>query len=1323
MSSDEVRQKLKETIAIRNAVNCALGDIVRTDGKASETKDSAIQDTAFVAQTNATSDLVGKYSVLIDSLLSSQNTLIRDMVDSLRPSTAGEDDDDGDDVLDFSNIVDDFQVDVDELESGDVPGSAQHPLFLSDTPTDVPNVSANPTRDHSNIDSSPLMSERPRNQQPVMEENAAPRNQNMEPLALNALPQYPGAVQGGQPIPGPRASMPGPAFHHQQFVAPVVQPHNQYPVAPPNRNVWQPTLQQNPPDTVNPDRNPYERVIGMRDLYQPGLAIFSRVETALYLEACRRSMPSLGLRLLCPRYSLDMSREHIRKVFGCDQSRIPKVQEALWSFIVGNDYTRARTETGRYVLEDIMSDQTYKYNLPTMILPLDRLTESFLKKEAGLDVVDLTNGDDTNGSQINPSHQNQAFEPPVNRIRGGGPSDEGLFEIQPDRDDEPDAQMRPAVDQGNGAAQPNGDGVAAGAQPEIVDEPTALIDTPRNEWQDRLVCIRVATTIYGESREEAVSIGVVQRVDDQNESDNVPVSLFYFSNAGYLRNETVQRLPAAQLLIVEEGSSEYRTAQGWDGFARLPIARRVSPDEQIGVADTYDGENEDNEAAASADDTSTPPTPRRPTEEMEDETVRSVEAPSDNRDKQGRQQQDAMGESLGDNLISLLTDTPKESWANRIVFTKCKVKLGDDLQEAVTIGVVRSALGTNEIGEDQVLVDLIYFSNRGHLPGPLTHEMSADTLQVCMEGSTEYEIARKFEGFEELLGTSPQDESSVPSDASTRRGSDAGFLPEPTSGSTNPTFMKDIGNLLAKDLCQRQHGPSPIGHLPDGRAVIWAQSDPRALYVEMVALDKRGSSSADRRQLESTSCPWGCGVGKGRSISEDAIQDHLLSRHDFGLLDDSVVAIDGVGRLFRLPEGQMISTLSAQLVTAICSDSPELSDFTDRSSRVFCLERILDREGSLRKRVVDKLEAHDAARSLLQLWVRIAKLFHVESTGLFRLDVDNCETLLYVGNKEVPARIVDDIAAGTSPEQESGCLNGEKNVASADESTKCGLCGPRLDSSIRLHGDDTTGGEETEAAKIGGSACGLLSRLCKSSLGDFERRAVLLESSGPDGVARSMLLALAENVPNELRQVGVSNSSMVAPDASMFDDGNYQAWRYLVGRGQTVGSILQAFVILIGSLKISKLPRWWTGAREGWTSPFATMSSASYGYSALFVRLYALDLAIAEFLLPSKATAEDTAPLVLRRLSSVEERIRMVHEWAKSLNYSRYEGVHESECTLCKDGGRLLVCGYCKTSQHPHCCVPVIVDDSKFDHWVCPKCVTDIAVLVGEDDDDDSQAR
>jgi hypothetical protein len=1054
------------------------------------------------------------------------------------------------------------------------------------------------------------------------------------------------------------------------------------------------------------------------------------------------SLSNLGLRLLCPRYSLDILKEQSHKVFRCDLSQIPKVQGPLWDLVIGKDYDRAKTESGPFVLQDESETpgDLYQYRLPVMRLPLDRITEGFLAREKasmqsqpqvapGHQLVPhfrgASKGDPTGDDRSRqPSQANRAFDPPVNRIRGGGPSDEGLFEVQHDPD-EADEE----------ALQPNANEEAAGPQPEIVNEPTALTDLPRNEWQDTPVYLRLVTTMYGEHPEEAVAMGIVQELGPEHET-HVPVALFYFSNHGYPPESTTQELPAALLLVVQNGSDQQNILERWEGYERYRLPRRVS-DDQMDVDDDIPMEIDTDEPAvtdvemgaseetpekahqagdsslAQADqmlqgqpgsqrgvDNETSPsveTVRRPdhseNEGGEDTGPSDPNSATDNAEPSAASRHNDIGDEEGaqgpggdsEQVGTVLAQTPKDSWVNSVVYSKCETTQsmqGDDTAEATFIGVVQSISDMEDdhdatTGGDEVTVALFYLSNLGYNRGYLPEEalqreaarstLSAESLYVVQEGSIEDEIAKECIYLEKLKVRSERTASrsvrgsssdcvSAPESTNNVSGTDASGegVASREAVHTSPEIsssMKEFGKLLTRKLCQRKQGPAPIGQLPDGRAVLWVQSDPRALYIRMFEQDESRPISVDRNEEEGTSCPWGCGPIVFHSVTE--LQDHLRNRHDFGQLQNNVVTIEDLGSLFRIPEGQIILTLSAQLATAVCAQSQGLSDLLEHSSSVtrsFRLSDVLDLttegQGSPQSRIVDTLQSKTGARSMLQLWSRLARMFAVESTGLFRMDAEDCETLLYFGDQETPSRMVNDADALAPSTRGQGCMNEEKNSATSDGSSKCNLCRSRWDCRIRTN-TESSRDDGTEASKVGGAGCDLLCLSCRPSHLVAEGIHFAEGTYGLAGVARSMLIRIASSVPPQLRRQAHGNGGAASTETSslvdggiMWQEGNYQSWRYLVERSHTVGAFLQLFVVLVHSLQTAKLPRWWTGAREGsHCCAFATMASATHGYPALLLRLYALDAALAESLVPLPATLEDCAPKVLRRLSTVEKRM------------------------------------------------------------------------------------
>jgi len=1420
MSSAELKAKLKETAAIREAVDSALKAIVRsrsigaTDCQDKESCDCVSTEQRTCNRSAAvcgnTADLLSTYSALIDCLLRSQNPLVRSMIGMLRPATG-----DADDSTEIESVSCDSQASVEEAVDQQVDDSE---LYGSIDPQ-----SSNTREEHFESTKAALS-------ETFAGFKAAPevppaasfstRNQTTGRIPLGAPPQQPEALsnntQAAQPPPphgnpqiaswppptpiAPRA--PPPPGNPQIAPRPPPQLGNRQMIHPPT----QPTYRVGPNDqrvlgavpnraSMAGDQPPGENFISKEDLHQPGLGILTRIETAIYLEANSRSLFQLALRLLCPRYNVDrLRRQVVPEIMRGDNSQIPRVQPALWKYVVHLDFTRAMRETGEKVLVDITSEDTYRYCIPVMPLPLDRITEAWLARQLYLSSGQASCIDLSGNAAANHDHHtqgNQDSEPPVDRLRGGGPSDEGLFEIQHDPDEE-DAQIRHGdANEGLAVIQANANAGAVDMQPEIVNEPTALVDIPRNTWPGTLVYIRIITTVFGEGREEAVTLGIVQEMG-QHDEDEVPVALFYFSNTGYINDPALHAFPATQLLVVQEESHEANIAERWEGRGRFSLPRRVSEDQMDGVSSSQNNEvvaESEMQHDAVVDETTTlpeSPVPPSQSNEIDDvaetqqdqinepsisagdssdsqqnithneedesgEAIRHVQGskatglaepptPSQNDEKEGREE--AQEGTVYE--MNALADTPKDSWENTFVFSNVII----EGNEAKVIGFVQPISDTNEQDDktegDEVTIALFHLSNMGYLPEASGYKLPTDSVYVVQEGSDEARIAEQWGGLEQVTGSTPRiapPARTGDGDESTRKATNAvarSAAPRdneregPAENTSHETLsMEDVGKTFTRELCQRQQGPAPIGHLPDGRAVLWVQSDPRALYVRMRESHVCEFSTADDSELESRpSCPWRC--CDARDIAplcfetQMALQEHLRVRHDFGQLPDNVVDVEGVGRLFRITEGQVVMSLSAQLTSAICALSPELSGLSDHSSSetgTFRLEEILELtsggRGSAQKNILDALQSKPKALSLLLLWSRVARLFAVESTGLFRAETEDCETVFYFEGQEEPLRAFDIGQSGVLSAEDNGCLNQEKNAAAFNESSNCSLCGSRWDPRMKFSSvsPNDNAGEGGATPDIVG--CDLLCLSCRASY-LIPESIPELDSCGPAGVARSMLIRVAASVPTQLRRRANGNdgtaASSAAKEAFMWEEGNYQNWRFLVERSYSVRSLLQALVVLLHSLHTSKLPRWWTGAREGWTSTFATMASAPHGYSALFLRLWALDAAISEYMVPVGAVPEDLAPLVLRGISTTEERMETVQEWANALSYARYDGEHNGECTFCKDGGDLLCCEYCRSTQHAACCFPQIADASALNIWICPMCTADLAVAVGADD-------
>jgi hypothetical protein len=121
-------------------------------------------------------------------------------------------------------------------------------------------------------------------------------------------------------------------------------------------------------------------------------------------------------------------------------------------------------------------------------------------------------------------------------------------------------------------------------------------------------------------------------------------------------------------------------------------------------------------------------------------------------------------------------------------------------------------------------------------------------------------------------------------------------------------------------------------------------------------------------------------------------------------------------------------------------------------------------------------------------------------------------------------------------------------------------------------------------------------------------------------------------------------------------------------------------------------------------------------FSGLFLRLYAFDAAIFEFLASTGTVAtqgEDYIPEELKGLTT-KEIMAKVQIWATELGCERFDGDNASDCLLCGDGGDLICCEFCSNVQHAACCQPPIEDVSTLDVWACLPCINDFAAAVKE---------
>jgi hypothetical protein len=701
----------------------------------------------------------------------------------------------------------------------------------------------------------------------------------------------------------------------------------------------------------------------------------------------------------------------------------------------------------------------------------------------------------------------------------------------------------------------------------------------------------------------------------------------------------------------------------------------------------------------------------------------------------------------------ILANIPRDEWQNSLVHSRCQTTLhGNDVGQAIVIGVVQRLLSVErpgeEAGDGEVPVAVFYLSSVGQLTNPRTVPIAADQLHIVQNGSDEARIAGQCElvpqlmtpcsrtVFNDRMDKVPQDaEAPVldPTDTiifnrcSSEKEDES---PQEQAGQTKRSSMLEAALQLAQRLCHRREGPTPIGYLPDGRAVLWLHSDPRALYIRMPTNDELAIAScrvlqtlpANRvppdeeigaglhgRDCEYYSCPWGCN-GRASAVTPIAIQknrlvftspsqlrDHFRTEHDFGL-QANFIEIEGGGKMYRIAEGDSISTLSLQLKTTIHARFLLLPEVVDKPSLG---TMIIDETNALNVEKIMVLIPEGRGepgnlRRLVLLWSRITRLFAAETTGFFRLEPGEWEVQSTFEDTERSTDIVEGTQLAAN-----GCLVEKLNAwaSGGSDPVDCELCHSRLESATEVNNERTSADRVSPPAH-GGPSCALLCQLFGANHAPESVSAQ--HGHGLAGVARSLLIRIASSIPTSLRQ----------KDGYVWEEGNYQNWRYLVERACNAKTFLQTFIVLVRSISTAKLPRWWKGAREGWSSSLVTMGASSF--SGLFLHLYVLDAAIFEYLASTGTTLthhgeKHYMPDELKGLTA-NEVMSKVQEWATEMNYDRFDGENDDECLICGDGGDLICCEFCSNVQHAACCQPPINDESTLDIWVCLPCINDFAV-------------
>lgn len=462
---------------------------------------------------------------------------------------------------------------------------------------------------------------------------------------------------------------------------------------------------------------------------------------------------------------------------------------------------------------------------------------------------------------------------------------------------------------------------------------------------------------------------------------------------------------------------------------------------------------------------------------------------------------------------------------------------------------------------------------------------------------------------------------------------------------------------------------SHLGALPDGRRVLWLQSDPRALYLAPVlpaslpseqqlyqhaVLDGLGKeSSLQRLQPKSWWCVWGCGVddcepnGQNKFDSLNQLNVHILDKHKY--CDDRY-------QFGRVSEGDQICRLLCALTRAACVRDPRLQRLTTPlgNDEVF-LDNAVNSEN-------EEVGTGSKGFELFTLAQSILLLFDA-SSGHFR-------------SHSNPKSVSKERFRKDGRHRNHGV-------------PQCALCD--LGSEAQLEID----GVYTDYPYLGVGCCGYLAHCFK-----------LVVPSSAD--MRFRVLRIAKNLPEMLRVSSPCPGARMG--SQLWLDRHYQSWEGFVMQSRTMSSLRQAFVILVESIDGSKLPAWW--GNGGWHDGQQLMSKTE---AALHLQLGVLEAAIAEaaaLVLLENVSSPPTSTVSGMNESGVsfDSLVSKTLDAATKAGIPRWDGDYPDEyCAVCLDGGNLLCCELCPNVCHRQCISHPVDRDPEF--YVCQACMVDMRAL------------
>jgi hypothetical protein len=214
-----------------------------------------------------------------------------------------------------------------------------------------------------------------------------------------------------------------------------------------------------------------------------------------------------------------------------------------------------------------------------------------------------------------------------------------------------------------------------------------------------------------------------------------------------------------------------------------------------------------------------------------------------------------------------------------------------------------------------------------------------------------------------------------------------------------------------------------------------------------------------------------------------------------------------------------------------------------------------------------------------------------------------------------------------------------------------------------------------------------------------------LAEAGEIGVVKAFLIHIASITQHALKRVPEESRQ------SVWEEGNYMNWRSQVERARNLMSLSQAYIVLLRSIETGKLDAWWRNKSSGWNSPGAITRVPSF--DALLLHLFVLDLALTQYLTTNKTLSTSAQRAVSHipeglRGMTVEDRMKAVLVFAGEIGRQPFNGVSNSYCLQCNDGGTLLECEFCENVQHANCSNPPVDDPEHLEAWVCNSCMIDL---------------